>query len=84
VSNKCPHLGLPIQGKVVGKEAVDGCVECPFHGNKYDIKTGKLSSEWAPGVHFVGIYTVAYTYTSAQEAGTCEVLTVWQPDAASC
>lgn len=50
MSNKCTHLGLPIQGKVVGKELADGCVVCPFHDNKFDVKTGELRSEWAPGV----------------------------------
>eukprot|EP00892_Ulva_mutabilis_P000340 jgi/Ulvmu1/10306/UM060_0108.1 len=49
VSNKCTHLGLPLQGKIVGQEVVDGCVVCPFHNNAFDIKTGEVQGEWAPG-----------------------------------
>lgn len=49
VSNKCTHLGLPLQGKIVGKEVVDGCIVCPFHNNAFDVKTGEVQGEWAPG-----------------------------------
>jgi nitrite reductase/ring-hydroxylating ferredoxin subunit len=37
ISNKCPHLGLPLaKGKVA-----DGNITCPFHGSKFDLCTGK-------------------------------------------
>lgn len=50
VSNKCTHLGLPLQGKIVGKEVTNGCIVCPFHNNAFDVKTGEVQGEWAPGV----------------------------------
>jgi nitrite reductase/ring-hydroxylating ferredoxin subunit len=49
VSNKCTHLGLPIQGKAVGKPLVPpDCVVCPFHATKFSIKTGEPQGTWAP------------------------------------
>jgi nitrite reductase/ring-hydroxylating ferredoxin subunit len=34
---KCPHLNLPLtRGKVV-----DGTIQCPWHGSRFDILTGK-------------------------------------------
>ncbi len=37
VENKCPHLGLPLNG---GK-LENGVVTCPFHGAKFEVCTGK-------------------------------------------
>ncbi len=31
----CPHLGGPLDGPVV-----DGCVTCPWHGYRFDVRTG--------------------------------------------
>jgi 3-phenylpropionate/trans-cinnamate dioxygenase ferredoxin subunit len=39
VSNRCRHLFASLgEGRVVG----DGCLECPWHGARYDVTTGKM------------------------------------------
>mmetsp|Transcript_48261 Transcript_48261/g.89862 ORF Transcript_48261/g.89862 Transcript_48261/m.89862 type:complete len:169 (-) Transcript_48261:218-724(-) len=51
VSNKCPHLGLPLQGKILTAEITDaGCLVCPAHKSAFDIKTGEPKGEWCPGM----------------------------------
>jgi sulfoxide reductase heme-binding subunit YedZ len=48
----CPHQGGPIsEGKLV-----DGIVECPWHGWKFDVKTG-LSADKEDG-HSIEIYDI--------------------------
>lgn len=37
VSNRCPHLGLPLAGGKVEGETIT----CPFHGSKFDLKSGE-------------------------------------------
>jgi nitrite reductase/ring-hydroxylating ferredoxin subunit len=45
VENRCPHLNLPMaRGKVVGGEIV-----CPFHGSRFDIRTGE-NTDWVSAV----------------------------------
>jgi 3-phenylpropionate/trans-cinnamate dioxygenase ferredoxin subunit len=39
VSNRCRHLFASL-GK--GQVAEDGCLECPWHGARYDVGTGKM------------------------------------------
>jgi 3-phenylpropionate/trans-cinnamate dioxygenase ferredoxin component len=39
VSNRCRHL-LASLGE--GHVTDDGCLECPWHGSRYDIGTGKM------------------------------------------
>ena len=39
VSNRCRHLFASL-GK--GQVAEDGCLECPWHGARYDVDTGKM------------------------------------------
>mmetsp|Transcript_26184 Transcript_26184/g.36156 ORF Transcript_26184/g.36156 Transcript_26184/m.36156 type:complete len:166 (-) Transcript_26184:92-589(-) len=51
VSNKCPHLGLPLQGKILTAEVTDaGCLVCPAHKSAFDLKTGEPKGEWCPGM----------------------------------
>jgi len=38
VSNKCSHLGLPLQGKILKAEMKNGCVVCAAHGTAFDVK----------------------------------------------
>ena len=39
VSNRCRHLFASLgQGRVVD----EGCLECPWHGARYDVGTGKM------------------------------------------
>jgi len=39
VSNRCRHLFAPL-GK--GSVTDEGCLECPWHGSRYDVKTGEM------------------------------------------
>ena len=39
LSNKCRHLFASL-GE--GKVASDGCLECPWHGARYDVANGKM------------------------------------------
>jgi 3-phenylpropionate/trans-cinnamate dioxygenase ferredoxin component len=39
VSNRCRHLLAPL-GK--GQVTEDGCLECPWHGARYDVRSGKM------------------------------------------
>ena len=38
----CPHRGLPLHGLEVG---ADGCVTCPGHGLRWNVRTGRLADE---------------------------------------
>jgi nitrite reductase/ring-hydroxylating ferredoxin subunit len=41
-SNKCPHVGLPLnKGKLQ-----NGVIQCPFHGSRFDVRTGE-NLDWA-------------------------------------
>jgi len=40
VSNRCRHLFASL-GK--GRVAEDGCLECPWHGARYDVRSGKMT-----------------------------------------
>ncbi len=40
VSNRCRHLFASL-GK--GRVASDGCLECPWHGARYDVHTGAMT-----------------------------------------
>jgi nitrite reductase/ring-hydroxylating ferredoxin subunit len=38
LANKCPHLGGPLgKGKLTGN-----IIQCPWHGSKFDVKTGAV------------------------------------------
>ena len=39
VSNRCRHLFASL-GE--GHVAEDGCLECPWHGSRYDVRNGKM------------------------------------------
>lgn len=39
VSNRCRHLFAPL-GE--GHVADDGCLECPWHGARYDTRSGRM------------------------------------------
>ncbi len=36
-SGKCPHVGLPLAGGKI----VDGTIQCPWHGSRFDLRSGK-------------------------------------------
>ena len=40
IGNKCTHVGGPLgEGKLTGS-----VVECPWHGSKFDVKTGAVKA----------------------------------------
>jgi nitrite reductase/ring-hydroxylating ferredoxin subunit len=39
VSNRCRHLFAPLGN---GHVADDGCLECPWHAARYDVRTGRM------------------------------------------
>jgi nitrite reductase/ring-hydroxylating ferredoxin subunit len=58
VDNECKHVGNPLDdGQVSG-----GCVTCPWHGWRYDLRTGDLLTMFGrrPGLR---------TYPARVEAG---------------
>jgi nitrite reductase/ring-hydroxylating ferredoxin subunit len=45
VSNRCPHLGLPLAGgKVEGEK-----ITCPFHNSQFNLRTGE-NLDWVRGL----------------------------------
>jgi nitrite reductase/ring-hydroxylating ferredoxin subunit len=40
LSNRCRHLFAALGN---GRVAEDGCLECPWHGARYDVNTGKMT-----------------------------------------
>jgi len=40
VSNRCRHLLAPLSR---GRVAEDGCLECPWHGARFDPATGRMT-----------------------------------------
>ena len=53
VSNRCPHLGLSMQGKTALLSAEmrdDGCIVCPAHKSAFKLDTGEPVGEWCPGL----------------------------------
>lgn len=45
VENRCPHLGVPMDGGRVN----DGVLTCPLHNSQFDMCTGE-NLDWVPGV----------------------------------
>ena len=65
VSNKCPHLGISMQGKTAllsaGLEEPkrDGskapCIVCPAHQTAFDMESGEVEGEWCPKLPGKGV-----------------------------
>ncbi|MCK9991159.1 MAG: Rieske 2Fe-2S domain-containing protein [Rugosibacter sp.] len=86
ISSKCTHMGLSMKkGKIV-----DGAIQCPWHGSKFDVCTGK-NVNWTNS--FLGIPMPRFmhgmiamgkkpapvpTFTAVEEEGT---VFVEMPDA---
>ena len=45
VTNRCPHLGLPLKGGKVE----NGIITCPFHNSQFDLRTGE-NIDWVGGL----------------------------------
>lgn len=50
VSNKCPHLNLPLQK---GKITQEGTIVCPWHHSEFDLVSGDVKA-WSPWPPVVG------------------------------
>ena len=65
VSNKCPHLGISMQGKTAllsagleepkreGSKAP--CIVCPAHETAFDMESGEVEGEWCPKLPGKGV-----------------------------
>ena len=84
VSNKCPHLGLSLQGKtpLLSATVSDGAIACPAHGSAFDLKTGEARGEWCPklpalpvvGKKYCGEPTAIASYAvSVDESGAIKI-----------
>jgi nitrite reductase/ring-hydroxylating ferredoxin subunit len=63
VSNKCPHLGLSLQGKtplLSAKVNDDATIVCPAHQSAFDLKTGAPKGEWCPSLPELPIVGKSY------------------------
>lgn len=47
----CPHRGGPLEDGLTG----DGCVTCPLHGWRIDLRTGGCTSGGVGGVRVYGV-----------------------------
>jgi 3-phenylpropionate/trans-cinnamate dioxygenase ferredoxin subunit len=45
VEDRCPHRDFPLSGG----DVVDGCLECPWHGARFDLRTGHCGHGPAEG-----------------------------------
>ncbi len=45
VEDRCPHRDFPLSGG----DVVDGCLECPWHGARFDLRTGHCAQGPAEG-----------------------------------
>lgn len=60
VSNRCRHLFASLGD---GKVTSDGCLECPWHGARYDVGTGKMV-RGPQGLAFAAVREVVKGYTN--------------------
>lgn len=45
VEDRCPHRDFPLSGG----DVVNGCLECPWHGAHFDLRTGQCTQGPAEG-----------------------------------
>jgi 3-phenylpropionate/trans-cinnamate dioxygenase ferredoxin component len=60
VSDRCRHLGASL-GK--GRVADDGCLECPWHRARYDVRSGEMT-RGPQGVAFLAARGAVMAYTN--------------------
>lgn len=53
VEDRCPHRDFPLSGG----DVAGGCLECPFHGARFDVRTGQCVSGPSEG-DAVAVYAV--------------------------
>ena len=85
VSNKCPHLGLSMQGKtpLLSATVGDDCtLVCPAHGSTFSMKDGSPKGEWCPklpelpvvGKPFAGEAKSIPTYAVSVDEASGEIM----------
>jgi nitrite reductase/ring-hydroxylating ferredoxin subunit len=55
VINRCPHMGM----KMTRGEICDGVLKCPWHGSRFDVRTGE-NVDWVNA--FAGIPMPKWTH----------------------
>lgn len=60
VSNRCRHLGASLGD---GRVTEDGCLECPWHHARYDVKAGTMT-RGPQGAVFVPIRGIVRLFTN--------------------
>lgn len=68
VSNRCRHLFAPLGN---GRVTSDGCLECPWHAARYDVRTGEMTR--GPQGAFRPLAGVVKKTTGAQALKTFRV-----------
>jgi 3-phenylpropionate/trans-cinnamate dioxygenase ferredoxin component len=53
MEDRCPHRDFPLSGG----DVLNGCLECPFHGARFDVRTGQCVSGPSEG-DAVTVYAV--------------------------
>jgi 3-phenylpropionate/trans-cinnamate dioxygenase ferredoxin subunit len=53
IEDRCPHRDFPLSGG----DVVNGCLECPWHGARFDVRTGHCVSGPSEG-DAVKVYAV--------------------------
>lgn len=53
VEDRCPHRDFPLSGG----DVVNGCLECPWHGARFDVRTGQCTQGPAEG-DAIAVYPV--------------------------
>lgn len=53
IEDRCPHRDFPLSGG----DVVNGCLECPWHGARFDVRTGQCMSGPSEG-DAVAVYPV--------------------------
>lgn len=59
VTRRCRHLLADLGG---GSIAEDGCLECPWHGSRYDVETGRMTR--GPQGVFAKIPGLGFAFTT--------------------
>src|SRR5438105_13532348 len=60
VSNRCRHLSASLGD---GRVTDEGCLECPWHKARYDVRTGKMT-RGPQGIAFLAARELVRGYTN--------------------
>jgi nitrite reductase/ring-hydroxylating ferredoxin subunit len=60
VSDRCRHLFASLGG---GRITEDGCLQCPWHGARYDVRSGRMT-RGPQGLAFAAVRELVRGYTN--------------------